>query len=65
MIFSQEYIPPLVQPDWHRNKLKYRLERMDCLRRRKVSQIPEFYPGSIVAVTFADNYAPGKSMRLL
>ncbi|XP_076804267.1 large ribosomal subunit protein bL19m-like [Clavelina lepadiformis] len=62
-LFSFEYIPPQVQPEWHRNKLKYRLERMDCLRRRQAIDIPEFYPGSILAVTVADNYAPGKSMR--
>lgn len=63
MVFSQEYIPPLVRPDWHRNKVKYRLERMDCLRRRKVLDIPEFYPGSIVAVTISDPYATGKTMK--
>nr|CAB3263963.1 39S ribosomal protein L19, mitochondrial-like [Phallusia mammillata] len=63
MLFCEEYIPPQVQPDWHRNKLKYRLERMDCLRRRKAFNIPEFYPGSIVAVTVADKHAPGKSIR--
>ena len=63
MLFSQEYIPPLVRPDWHRNKLKYRLERMDCIRRRNMINIPEFYPGSIVAVTVSDQYAPGKSMK--
>ena len=63
MLFSQEYIPPLVRPDLHRNKLKYRQERMDCIRRRNMINIPEFYPGSIVAVTGSDRYAPGKSMK--
>jgi len=63
MVFSKEYIPPHVQPEWHANKLKYRLERMDCLRRRKVLNIPEFYPGSIVRVFYADSCAPEKSHR--
>lgn len=64
-LFSQEYIPPQVQPEWHANKLKYKLERMDCLRRRNVIDIPEFYPGSIIAVTTADAYAPGKTHRFV
>uniref|UniRef100_H2YF62 Uncharacterized protein n=1 Tax=Ciona savignyi TaxID=51511 RepID=H2YF62_CIOSA len=62
-LFSPEYIPPLVRPEWHRNQLKYRLERMDCLRRRNVVNIPEFYPGSILGVTVYDAYAPGNKAR--
>lgn len=64
-LFSPEYIPPQVQPEWHGNKLKQKLERMDCLRRRNIIDIPEFYPGSIIAVTAADAYAPGKSHRFV
>ena len=65
MYFSNEYIPPLVRPEWHRNKLNYRLQRMDCIRRRKVIDIPEFYPGSILAITIADQFAPGKFMKFV
>ena len=61
MIFSEEYIPPQVLPEWHDNKLKNQLERLDCLQRRQMIDIPEFYPGSIVAVTTADEYS--KSFR--
>ncbi|XP_078486022.1 large ribosomal subunit protein bL19m-like [Ciona intestinalis] len=64
-LFSSEYIPPLVRPEWHRNKLKYRLERMDCLRRRNVVNIPEFYPGSILAVTVYDPHAAGQKSRFV
>lgn len=65
LYFSNEYIPPLVRPEWHRNKLHYRLQRMDCIRRRKVINIPEFYPGSILAVTLSDQFAPGKAMKFV
>ena len=65
MYFSNEYIPPVVRPEWHRNKLNYRLQRMDCIRRRKVIDIPEFYPGSILAITIADEFAPGKFMKFV
>jgi len=63
MIFSDEYIPPQVLPEWHDNKLKNKLERLDCLQRRQMIDIPEFYPGSIVAVTTADEYS--KSFRFV
>lgn len=62
-IFSSEYIPRQVLPEWHRNNLKYRLERMDCLRRRQVIDIPEFYAGSIVRVIYSDKYSVGKFMK--
>jgi len=65
LVFSEEYIPPQVIPQWHGNKLKDKLERMDCLRRRKVIDIPEFYPGSIIAVTTADEYGSEKSFRFV
>ena len=38
------------------NHLKNKLERMDCLRRRQVLDIPEFYAGSVIRVTMADKY---------
>lgn len=62
-VFSSEYIPRQVLPEWHRNNLKYRLERMDCLRRRQVIELPEFYPGSIVRVVYSDKYSGGKLMK--
>jgi len=64
-LFSEEYIPPQILPEWHSNKLKYRLERMDCLRRRNVIEIPEFYPGSILSVTVSDEYGPEKNTRFV
>lgn len=38
----------------YRNPVRERLERIDMLKRRQVVEIPEFYVGSIVAVTLAD-----------
>merc|ERR1712223_1019901 len=38
----------------YRNQVRERLERSDMLKRRQVVEIPEFYVGSIVAVTLAD-----------
>ena len=39
--------------------------RQDCLRRRNQIDLPEFYPGSIVAVTYADKYAANKTLSLV
>ena len=38
----------------YRNTTRERLERADMLKRRQQVEIPEFYVGSIVAVTLAD-----------
>ena len=47
-----EFLP---DPDpVYRNPVRERLERSDMLKRRQVVEIPEFYVGSIVAVTLAD-----------
>ena len=47
-----EFLP---DPDpLYRNPVRERLERADMLKRRQVVEIPEFYVGSIVAVTLAD-----------
>jgi hypothetical protein len=46
-----------------RNKLAEKLVRMDMLRRRSVMEIPEFYPGSVMAVTTSDPNAPNKASR--
>ncbi|XP_067098163.1 39S ribosomal protein L19, mitochondrial [Osmerus mordax] len=47
------------------NPLKAAIERKDMYRRRKVLNIPEFYVGSILAVTMTDQYASGKSNRFV
>lgn len=38
---------------------------MDMLSRRKLIDIPEFYVGSILAVTYSEPHAPGKSNRFV
>jgi len=38
----------------YRNSLRERLERADMLKRRDNVEIPEFYVGSVIAVTLAD-----------
>ncbi|XP_053564908.1 39S ribosomal protein L19, mitochondrial [Bombina bombina] len=53
---SPEFIPPRSRKD----PFKYYLERKDMIERRKMLNIPEFYVGSILAVTMADPYASGK-----
>ncbi|XP_013865440.1 large ribosomal subunit protein bL19m isoform X1 [Austrofundulus limnaeus] len=58
---SPEFIPPRQRT----LPFKFRLERADMVRRRKVLKIPEFYVGSILAVTMADLYASGKTNRFV
>ncbi|XP_033124607.1 39S ribosomal protein L19, mitochondrial-like isoform X3 [Anneissia japonica] len=58
---SPEFLPPIGK----RSKLQDFLERKDCFRRRLVLDIPEFYVGSILAVTTADPYAQGKEKRFV
>ncbi|XP_070158952.1 large ribosomal subunit protein bL19m [Polyergus mexicanus] len=53
-----EFLP---DPDpTYRNTLREKLERMDMLARRTRITIPEFYVGSILAVTYSEPHAPGK-----
>lgn len=53
-----EFLP---DPDpTYRNALREKLERMDMLARRTHITIPEFYVGSILAVTYSEPHAPGK-----
>lgn len=57
------YIYPEFLPDPKpdlRNKLRERLEREDMMKRRSVLDIPEFYVGSILSVTYSEPHAPGK-----
>jgi len=59
----QEFLPdPEVR---FRNTVKERLERKDMLDRRTHIHVPEFYVGSIVAVTSSDPHSQGKTNRFL
>lgn len=48
-----------------RNAVRERLERKDMLDRRTQIHIPEFYVGSIVAVTSSDPHSQGKTNRFV
>lgn len=55
------YIFPEFLPDpepGFRNSVAERLERKDMLSRREVVEVPEFYVGSVMAVTIADANSP-------
>ncbi|KAK6641327.1 hypothetical protein RUM44_013036 [Polyplax serrata] len=59
----QDFLPsPNVK---FRNALREKLERRDMLRRRNIISIPEFYVGSIMAVTSSNQHASGKSTRFV
>ncbi|XP_070705541.1 large ribosomal subunit protein bL19m [Pempheris klunzingeri] len=58
---SPEFIPPRQRTD----PFKFFMERTDMIRRRKVLHIPEFYVGSIMAVTMTDPNANGKTNRFV
>ncbi|KAM4596008.1 large ribosomal subunit protein bL19m [Polymixia lowei] len=58
---SPEFIPPRQRTD----PMKFSIERKDMLRRRKVLSIPEFYVGSILAVSMADPHSSGKTNRFV
>jgi large subunit ribosomal protein L19 len=54
-----EFLP---DPDSrYRNHTVERLARKDMVRRRNMVELPEFYPGSIVAVTVSDPNAPNQN----
>lgn len=58
-----EFLP---DPDVkYRNALREKLERMDMLARRSHIEIPEFYVGSILAVTYSEPHAIGKVNRFV
>lgn len=46
-----------------RNRIREKLERSDMIARRTQVDIPEFYVGSILAVTSSDKHTPGKNIR--
>ncbi|XP_031831449.1 mitochondrial ribosomal protein L19 [Nomia melanderi] len=57
------FIYPEFLPDpnsLHRNSLTEKLERLDMLARRSVINIPEFYVGSVLRVTYSEPHASGK-----
>ncbi|CAG4960241.1 unnamed protein product [Colias eurytheme] len=58
-----EFLPD-PNPKW-RNSLREKLERADMLNRRNQVDIPEFYVGSILAVTISDPHAQGKTNRFV
>ncbi|ESO89330.1 hypothetical protein LOTGIDRAFT_210367 [Lottia gigantea] len=58
-----EFLP---DPEYdRRDRVRERLERDDMYRRRMVIEIPEFYVGSIMAVTIADEQTPSKESRFV
>lgn len=62
------FIYPEFLPDpnpKYRNSLREKLERMDMLARRTHLEIPEFYVGSILAVTYSEPHALGKINRFV
>uniref|UniRef100_A0A1I8P737 Large ribosomal subunit protein bL19m n=1 Tax=Stomoxys calcitrans TaxID=35570 RepID=A0A1I8P737_STOCA len=65
---TYRFIYPEFLPDpkveW-RNPIKEKLERMDMIDRRTQIEIPEFYVGSILAVTSSDPHAAGKISRFV
>jgi len=58
--------PEYISPQFQKSKTIWKkLVRQDCLRRRNQIDLPEFYPGSIVAVTYSDKYAANKTLRFV
>lgn len=65
---NYRFIYPEFLPDpnpLYRNSMREKLERMDMLNRRSVLNIPEFYVGSILAVTYSDLHASEKINRFV
>ncbi|XP_051952330.1 39S ribosomal protein L19, mitochondrial [Xyrauchen texanus] len=58
---SPEFIPPRQRI----NPIKFSIERKDMIQRRKVLNIPEFYVGSVLAVSMTDPHASGKLNRFV
>ena len=49
----------------HRDSVRESLERTDLAKRRTSLKIPEFYVGSIMSVTVADNLSPTKQTKFV
>jgi len=60
-------IPELVPTSFwgHRDSVRESLERTDLAKRRTSLKIPEFYVGSIMSVTVADNLSPTKQTKFV
>lgn len=58
-----EFLPD-PRPEF-RNPIREKIERMDMVNRRTHIDIPEFFVGSILAVTSSDPHAAGKTARFL
>lgn len=58
---SPEFIPPRCR----RDPLCFQMERDEMINRRRALNIPEFYVGSILAVTMSDPHASGKLHRFV
>ena len=60
-------IPELVPTTYwgHRDSVRETLERADLAKRRAAFKIPEFYVGSILSVTVADNMSPTKQTKFV
>ncbi|CAF0723140.1 unnamed protein product [Didymodactylos carnosus] len=62
------YVYPEFLPNpipYLRDRVLEKLERLDIFRRRQQIDIPEFYVGSVLAVTSADPYAPNRRNRFV
>ncbi|KAI2795748.1 hypothetical protein RDWZM_004609 [Blomia tropicalis] len=58
-----EFLPSFVKE--HRNPILEKVMRDDMLKRRTVIDIPEFYVGTIMAVTITDHWASGKLSKFV
>lgn len=60
-------IPELVPTTYwgHRDSVREALERVDLAKRRATLKIPEFYVGSLVSVTVADECSPTKQTKFV
>ncbi|KAB0799970.1 hypothetical protein PPYR_07853 [Photinus pyralis] len=64
--FRKVYVEFLPDPTVEfRNPIREKLERLDMLARRAHIDIPEFYVGSILAVTSSDPHSLGKTNRFV
>ncbi|KAM7541878.1 hypothetical protein Aperf_G00000008866 [Anoplocephala perfoliata] len=63
-LLYQELLPHNLDPRY-RDRLRERLERREMMLRRRQLPIPEFYVGSILAVTVADKFSANKKNRFV
>ncbi|XP_078069015.1 large ribosomal subunit protein bL19m [Mustelus asterias] len=57
--------PEFIMRRGRTNPLKFSIERKDMIQRRKVLNIPEFYVGSVLALSMADTNANSKVNRFV